>query len=67
MPRGENHGNDCVRRKDEGGKNGDTLITTAEKLKQKRAGGINKEITNLSRIIVTGFKKSFFLETVRTN
>lgn len=67
MPRGEYHGSDCVRRKDDCGKDEDTLIATVEKLKQKRAVGTHKEITTLSRIIVMEFKKFIFLETARTN
>lgn len=60
MPRGEYHGSDCVRRKDGCGKDEDTLTTTVEKLKQKRAVGIHKEITTLSRKIVMEFKKVHF-------
>lgn len=55
MQQGEYHGNDCVGRKDDRGKHEDILITTVEKLKQKRAVGITKEITTLSRIILTEF------------
>lgn len=67
MPRGEYHGSDCVRRKDDCGKDEDTLITTVEKLEQKRAVGIHTEITTLSRIILMTFKKFIFLEIARTN